>query len=60
VFARRQPPLLLLLDEPTNHLDLASIEELESALSSFDGAMVAVSHDRGFLQAIGVKREIGL
>ncbi|HWX06883.1 MAG TPA: ABC-F family ATP-binding cassette domain-containing protein [Bradyrhizobium sp.] len=60
VFARRQPPLLLLLDEPTNHLDLASIEELEAALAGFDGAVIVVSHDQTFLQAIGVQREIGL
>jgi ATPase subunit of ABC transporter with duplicated ATPase domains len=60
VFARRLPPLLLLLDEPTNHLDLTSIEELETALAGFDGAVIAVSHDLRFLQAIGVEREIRL
>jgi ATPase subunit of ABC transporter with duplicated ATPase domains len=48
------------LDEPTNHLDLAAIEELEGALRDFDGALVVVSHDRAFLQAIGIEREIAL
>ncbi|CAN7407878.1 ABC-F family ATP-binding cassette domain-containing protein [Bradyrhizobium sp. LjRoot220] len=60
VFARPQPPLLLLLDEPTNHLDLASIEELEHALRGFDGALIVISHDQAFLQAIGIEREIAL
>jgi ATPase subunit of ABC transporter with duplicated ATPase domains len=60
VFARPQPPYLLLLDEPTNHLDIASIEELENALASFDGALIAISHDDAFLRAIGIEREIVL
>jgi ATPase subunit of ABC transporter with duplicated ATPase domains len=60
VFAAPQPPLLLLLDEPTNHLDLAAIEELEQALKGFDGALIVISHDETFLQAIGIQREIVL
>jgi ATPase subunit of ABC transporter with duplicated ATPase domains len=60
VFADPQPPLMLLLDEPTNHLDLAAIEELEGALSAFDGALIVVSHDQTFLRAIGIEREIEL
>nr|WP_281054564.1 ABC-F family ATP-binding cassette domain-containing protein [Thermanaerovibrio velox] len=42
-------PDVLLLDEPTNHLDTESMEWLEGYLKSFDGTMVAVSHDRRFI-----------
>ena len=42
-------PDLLLLDEPTNHLDLEAIDWLESWLSRFSGAFIAISHDRTFL-----------
>ena len=46
-------PQLLILDEPTNHLDLPSIEELEAALETFNGAILYVSHDSYFQSAIG-------
>jgi ATPase subunit of ABC transporter with duplicated ATPase domains len=54
------PPPLLILDEPTNHLDLSSIEAIESALSAYDGALLIVSHDEAFLEAIGVTRRLVL
>ncbi|KXB63449.1 ABC-F family ATP-binding cassette domain-containing protein [Olsenella sp. DNF00959] len=44
-------PDLLLLDEPTNHLDLESVKWLESFLSSYDGAVLLVSHDRAFMDS---------
>ena len=46
-------PQLLILDEPTNHLDLPSIEELETALAKYSGAILYVGHDNYFRQEIG-------
>jgi ATPase subunit of ABC transporter with duplicated ATPase domains len=46
-------PNLLILDEPTNHLDLPSIEELERSLHAYRGAILYVSHDSYFRQALG-------
>ncbi|MNO41737.1 putative ABC transporter ATP-binding protein YheS [compost metagenome] len=50
-------PDVLLLDEPTNHLDMNAIEWLEQYLQSYDGTVLAISHDRYFLDAV-VKKVI--
>lgn len=49
------PGTLLVLDEPTNHLDIPSKEMLEEALTGFEGAVIAVSHDRYFLRKIATR-----
>jgi ATPase subunit of ABC transporter with duplicated ATPase domains len=50
----------LVLDEPTNHLDLEAIEELETALETYAGALVVVTHDRRFLERLEVTRTLRL
>jgi ATPase subunit of ABC transporter with duplicated ATPase domains len=55
-----RPPALLILDEPTNHLDIDSIEAVEAGLRAYDGALLIVSHDQIFLEAIGVSRWLNL
>jgi ATP-binding cassette, subfamily F, member 3 len=47
-----QGPDLLLLDEPTNHLDLSSLEWLEQYLTTFEGSIIIVSHDRFFIDRL--------
>jgi ATPase subunit of ABC transporter with duplicated ATPase domains len=55
-----RPPQLLLLDEPANDLDLASKAHVVEALRGYHGAIVAVSHDRPFLDALGIDDELAL
>ncbi|MFI5488098.1 ABC-F family ATP-binding cassette domain-containing protein [Micromonospora echinaurantiaca] len=49
---------LLVLDEPTNHLDLPAIEQLESALASYPGTLLLVTHDRRMLAAVTTNRRL--
>jgi ATPase subunit of ABC transporter with duplicated ATPase domains len=49
---------LLVLDEPTNHLDLPAIEQLESALATYNGTLLLVTHDRRMLDAVSTTRRL--
>ncbi len=60
VVMSERPPQLLILDEPTNHLDLESVAAVEAALRGYDGALLLVSHDRDFLDAVGAEEELVL
>ena len=58
VFYAEQPAQLLLLDEPDNHLDLVSLLALENMLNEFTGTLVVTSHDKRFLDAIGITHRL--
>ncbi|MCJ9673703.1 ABC transporter ATP-binding protein, partial [Neorhizobium sp. SHOUNA12B] len=60
VLGGRSPPSLLILDEPTNHLDIDSIAAVEAGLRAYDGALLVVSHDEVFLEAVGITRRLEL
>jgi ATPase subunit of ABC transporter with duplicated ATPase domains len=49
---------LLVLDEPTNHLDLPAIEQLETALATYPGTLLLVTHDRRMLEAVHTTRHL--
>ncbi len=54
------PAQLLVLDEPTNNLDLASVDRLVEALAAYRGGLLVVSHDRTFLDRLGIDVELRL
>jgi ATPase subunit of ABC transporter with duplicated ATPase domains len=60
VLGAPHPPQLLILDEPGNHLDIESLTAVETGLAAYDGALLAVSHDAAFLDAIGIARTMEL
>ena len=60
LFAVGEPPGLLVLDEPTNNLDLDTVEVLEETLAAYRGALVLISHDADFVEAVGVRRRLRL
>jgi ATPase subunit of ABC transporter with duplicated ATPase domains len=60
VLGATRPPALLILDEPTNHLDIDSIQAVEAGLRAYDGALLVVSHDEAFLEAVGISRRLAL
>ena len=50
----------LVLDEPTNHLDLPAIEQIEQALSAWQGTLILVTHDRRLLESVSLSRRVRL
>ena len=55
---RQHAPDLFALDEPTNNLDIPNIEILTSAIGNYKGTLIVISHDKKFLEDIGINRKI--
>ena len=55
---RQHAPDLFALDEPTNNLDIPNIEILTSTISNYRGTLIVISHDKKFLDDIGIKGKI--
>ena len=55
-----QRPNILILDEPTNHVNFRHLPIIAEALNAYEGAMIIVSHDEGFLQTIQMTQELDL
>lgn len=60
IFMGDNPPQLVILDEPTNNVDFESINALESAIACYRGALLVVSHDKLFLENIGIEKCVNL
>lgn len=60
VIGSKNQPDLLILDEPTNNLDIKSIEILEDALNQYQGAILLISHDEGFIKNLEMDETIWL
>lgn len=60
VLLQDKTPDLLILDEPTNNVDIQNLDFLEEALEHYQGALIVISHDRVFLENIGVTEELNL
>lgn len=58
IIVRSQAPDIIVLDEPTNNLDMHNIRILINAIHSYQGTLIAVSHDRHFLEQVNIQREI--
>ena len=55
-----QIPDLIILDEPTNNLDLSSLAILATTIKNYRGTLLVISHDRSFINEIGINKTIEL
>jgi ATPase subunit of ABC transporter with duplicated ATPase domains len=55
-----QTPDLIILDEPTNNLDISSLQILTQTIKRYKGSLLVISHDRYFVEEVGVDKEMGV